>query len=309
MGAMMDTLFGRLATFLMIAAMALLTACSDSTSPGAAVSGSAAPAGPIAFEPITGLPDSRAAELAAALGQRATAKNLIVVSRDDSKLRYRIKGYFDAQPSAERTTVAFIWDVFDKDGTRVHRFDGTQNAPKGGASDPWGAVTPEVIDGIADYTTSELARFLATVSTTQASLIRPTSNANAIAFTGSVPRNVMPAKPKYFVASADSNISDGRTALPAALARALAEDGVQIAGSQAEADVIVSAETAIAPAEKGRQRVAIVWTAKTASGSGIGSVQQVTEVLQDTLSHGWGLSAESAADAASPALIELVRGS
>ena len=61
--------------------------------------------------------------------------------------------------------------------------------------------------------------------------------------------------------------------------------------------------------EKGRQMVAIIWTAEETGGRGLGSVRQVSRVLGNTLDHGWGLSAKQAADAAAPALLQLVVGS
>lgn len=289
-----------------ILAATLLAACGETAKTQQPVATAVTkPAGPIAFEPITGLPDSRAAELAAALGQRAVGNDLIVVSKGDPKLRYRVKGYFAAESSAERTTVSYIWDVFDKDNQRVHRFDGITYAPSSGASDPWGAVTPEAIDSIANATTSELSRFLSIIG---AQTARGPAPSIATAFAATVAQR-RTNTPRYFIGNIESNIADAQTALPQALAQALVSQGAALASSRDNADLFVTAETAMTPAEKGRQMVAIIWTLKRANGNTIGSVRQVSRILDNTLDHGWGPAAASAAAAAGPALIELVRGS
>ncbi|MGE0233000.1 MAG: hypothetical protein AB7O39_11200 [Flavobacteriaceae bacterium] len=290
-----------LAVFALLLAVTL-GACSDVAPPAPSVG---QPAGPIAFEPVTGLPDSKAAELAAALGQRAASRNLVVVSRDDPKLRYKIKGYFSAHASTERSSVSFIWDVFDKNDARVHRFEGTQQAPATGASDPWGSVSPEAIDSIADATTAELARFLSSVGA-QASVEPPSGT--ALGYAASQPPDA-PVAPRFFISVSESNVSDAQTALPAALAAALSAHGATVVERPEEANIIVSAATTISPVDKGRQTVAIIWTAEEAGGRGLGSVRQVSRVLGNTLDHGWGVSAQQAAEAAAPALLQLVVGS
>lgn len=305
------TALGRFLGLLAFLAMTMLAACSDATGPGAPAASAvqnAAPAGPIAFEPVTGMPDSRAAELAAALAQRATSRSLVVVARDDGKLRYRVKGYFAAHPGTGQTTVSYIWDVFDKDGTRVHRFEGYETVPASGASDAWGSVTPETLDRIADATASELTRFLSTVNAHAEAA--PPKTSGTLAYMGARGKTAaLPARPRFFVASADSNISDGAAALPEALRGALTANGADVASDAADADIVVSAETAITPGEKGRQMVAIVWSARRADGSNLGSVRQVSRVLEGTLDHGWGDTAVQAASAAGPALVQLVSGS
>lgn len=299
-----DAIAARLfAAFALLLAL-VLGACSDVPPPSAAVS---QPAGPVAFEPVTGMPDTKAAELAAALGHRAVGHNLVVVAGSDPKLRYRMKGHLSASASPERTTISFVWDVFDKDNERVHRFEGIQHAAAGGASDPWGSVTPEAIDSIANATAAELARFLSSVGA-QAAAPQPRGTALGYAATA----DAAPARggePRFFISVSESNVSDAETALPAALAAALAAEGATVVGTPHEATILVSAATTISPAEKGRQTVAIIWTASDADGRSVGSVRQLSRVLANTLDHGWGLSAQQAAEAAAPALLQLFAGS
>jgi hypothetical protein len=49
-----------------------------------------------------------------------------------------------------------VWDVYDADGNRIHRFTG-QEPTGGGGADPWTAVTVEVIDDAARETIDALA--------------------------------------------------------------------------------------------------------------------------------------------------------
>ena len=285
-------------------ALTLLAACSETVGGNRTVA-NAPPAGPIAFEHVTGMPDSRAAELAAALAQRATARQLTVVGRDDATLQYRIKGYFAAQPSTERTTVSYIWDVFDKQGERVHRFDGLQQAPKSGAADPWGSVTPETIDALADAATSELARFLSGQNR-QAGIVAPAPRPKTLGFSGPAQ---LPAQPVYYVGAVDSNLSDAHSALPQALVNSLASQGMKVTLLPSEANVHVTGTATAGKPKKGRQQVDIVWTATDPRGRKIGAIRQQASVLGNTLDHGWGREAQKAADAAGPAIIKMVSGS
>jgi len=69
-------------------------------------------------------------------------------------------GYFSAFPDGKATTVAFVWDVLDSKGTRLHRIMGQEQVP-GTAGDPWSNVPPKVMETIANRTISEYLTWLA----------------------------------------------------------------------------------------------------------------------------------------------------
>ena len=59
------------------------------------------------------------------------------------------------------TTVAFVWDVLDNTGTRLHRIRG-QEVLQGSASDPWSVVGAGVMETIAAKTINDYLAWRAT---------------------------------------------------------------------------------------------------------------------------------------------------
>src|ERR1700726_547450 len=117
---------------------------------GGAGSGSFAMAGAgstVAFESIDGPPPPVFDRMVNVLDSESKLRNLSIVSREGSA-SYRVRSYLAAQVSRGRTTIAWVWDVYDRDQQRALRLSGEEPAGKAGR-DPWTAADDLVLRRIA----------------------------------------------------------------------------------------------------------------------------------------------------------------
>ena len=125
---------------------------------GGAGSGSFAMAssGPtVAFESIDGPPPQVFDRMVDVLDSESKLRNLSVVSREGAA-SYRVRSYLAAQVSRGRTTIAWVWDVYDRDQQRSLRLSGEEPAGKAGR-DPWTAADDLVLRKIAQAGLSGLS--------------------------------------------------------------------------------------------------------------------------------------------------------
>ncbi|TDQ30452.1 hypothetical protein [Phyllobacterium brassicacearum] len=101
------------------------------------------------FAPIVGAPIAAATPLSQRLSTLAKEKGITLGTAADTDNTHIMKGYFSALPDGNQTTIIYVWDVLDPAGTRLHRIQGQEKVP-GGGTDPWRAVPPKVMEGIAD---------------------------------------------------------------------------------------------------------------------------------------------------------------
>src|ERR1700682_261664 len=147
------TLFraSRIAPRAAIAALLLAMACGlGGCASGGAASGSFAMAssGPtVAFESIDGPPPQVFDRMVDVLDSESKLRNLSVVSREGAA-SYRVRSYLAAQVSRGRTTIAWVWDVYDRDQQRSLRLSGEEPAGKAGR-DPWTAADDLVLRKMA----------------------------------------------------------------------------------------------------------------------------------------------------------------
>jgi hypothetical protein len=137
-----------------IAALLLIVACGlggCATSGGPADSFAMAGgpgAGPtVAFESVDGPPPQIFDRLVNVLDSESKLRNLSVVSREGSA-SYRVRSYLSAQVSRGRTTIAWVWDVYDQNQQRALRLSGEEPGGKAGR-DPWTAADDLVLRKIA----------------------------------------------------------------------------------------------------------------------------------------------------------------
>ena len=149
----------RIAPRAAIAAMLLAMACGlGGCASGGAGSGSFAMAGagsPVAFESIDGPPPPVFDRMVNVLDSESKLRNLSIVSREGSA-SYRVRSYLAAQVSRGRTTIAWVWDVYDRDQQRALRLSGEEPAGKAGR-DPWTAADDLVLRKIAQAGLSGLS--------------------------------------------------------------------------------------------------------------------------------------------------------
>src|SRR5882762_58733 len=101
----------------------------------------------VAFESIDGPPPQVFDRMVNLLDSESRLRNVAIVSREGSA-SYRIRSYLAAQVSRGRTTIAWVWDVYDRDQQRALRLSGEEPAGKAGR-DAWAAADDVVLRRIA----------------------------------------------------------------------------------------------------------------------------------------------------------------
>lgn len=114
----------------------------------------------VAFEQIDGLPEGVFQKLVQALSAEAEARQLAVVSRE-GPAQYRIRGYAAAHIQAKRTTIAWVWDVYNADQQRMLRISGEEQAASGGRRRGWSAADDQTLRQIAHEGLDQLAAYFA----------------------------------------------------------------------------------------------------------------------------------------------------
>lgn len=112
----------------------------------------------VAFESIDGPPPGQFRTLVQNLNDEAQARHLAVISRDQTSV-YRVRGYLAAHVVQRRTTISWVWDVFDRDEHRALRIAGEETA-KGHPRDAWNAADDAMLQRIARDSMDQLASFL-----------------------------------------------------------------------------------------------------------------------------------------------------
>lgn len=101
----------------------------------------------VAFESIDGPPPQVFDRMVGALDGEARQRNIAVVSREASAA-YRVRGYLAAHVSRGRTSIAWVWDVYDRDQRRALRLSGEEPTGKSGR-DAWTLADDAVLRRIA----------------------------------------------------------------------------------------------------------------------------------------------------------------
>jgi hypothetical protein len=118
----------------------------------------------VAFESIDGPPEAVFQKLVLRLTEEAGTRHVAVVSRDDAA-QYRVRGYISAHVQGRKTTLAWVWDVFDADRHRMMRIAG--EVPGATSQRAWAAADDEVIRRMAHDGVERLAVFLAAPGTAE----------------------------------------------------------------------------------------------------------------------------------------------
>jgi hypothetical protein len=112
----------------------------------------------VAFESIDGPPPQVFDRMVSVLDSESKLRNLSIVSRDD-QASYRVRSYLAAQVSRGRTTIAWVWDVYDRNQQRALRLSGEEPADKAGR-DAWNAADDLVLRRIAQAGFSGLSSMI-----------------------------------------------------------------------------------------------------------------------------------------------------
>ena len=112
----------------------------------------------VAFESIDGPPPQVFERMVSVLDSESKLRNLSIVSREDSA-SYRVRSYLSAQVSRGRATIAWVWDVYDRDQQRALRLSGEEPAGKAGR-DAWAAADDLLLRRIAQAGLSGLSAMI-----------------------------------------------------------------------------------------------------------------------------------------------------
>jgi hypothetical protein len=112
----------------------------------------------IAFESIDGPPPQVFERMVSVLDSESKLRSLSIVSREGTAA-YRVRGYLAAEVSHGRTTIAWVWDVYDQNQQRALRLSGEEQAGKAGR-DAWTSADDLVLRKIAQAGLSGLASMI-----------------------------------------------------------------------------------------------------------------------------------------------------
>lgn len=167
-----------------------LAGCANVPNSGGAMNAQAslsAASGPtVAFESIDGPPPQVFDRMVNLLDSEARLRNLALVSRKDSAA-FRVRSYLSAQVRSGQTSIAWVWDVYDRDQNRALRLTGEEQSGKGGR-DAWATADDLVLRRIAQAGLTGLNGMInGTTPGDQAPAPAPRGNGPAIASTDELP--------------------------------------------------------------------------------------------------------------------------
>jgi hypothetical protein len=162
---------GRVAARAAIAVVLITVACGlgGCASGGAAINAYAMAGGSgqtVTFESIDGPPPQVFDRMVGVLNSESKLRDLSIVSRE-GQASYRVRSYLAAQVNRGRTTIAWVWDVYDANQQRALRLSGEEPAGKAGR-DAWTAADDLVLRRIAQAGFSGLSAMVNGMAPTDA---------------------------------------------------------------------------------------------------------------------------------------------
>ena len=294
----------------------------------------------ISIAPVIGAPDAVARQLQTQLTSDIEAQRITVAKSPNETAQYTLRGYVVSAREQGRTKVSYIWDVTDPAGQRVNRITGEEVISGARSSDPWAAVSPQVVSTISKKTVGSLATWLPTQQTSAAMAmgVAPSGSAStysppptglqtaaspvantpgtsyssgasaatqtAATTTGSIARGNVNA----LVPSVTGAPGDGSVSLTSAIQRELTRNGVSLAQAASAQTYRVEGKVAVGQPQNGKQPIQIDWNVKDPQGKTLGTVSQKNEIPQGSLDGAWGKTADAAASAAAQGILKLLPG-
>jgi len=130
------------------ALLTLLSLAAGCTANGPSPMASSQGFGPtVAFESVDGPPPQVFDRLVKALETESTGRSFSIVSRE-APASYRVRSYLSAQVSRGKNTIAWVWDIYDRDKQRALRLSGEEPAGKS-PQDAWASADDGVMRRIA----------------------------------------------------------------------------------------------------------------------------------------------------------------
>ncbi len=144
----------------LLALACALGGCAGGGAAGGSFAMASSGSGPtVAFESIDGPPPQIFDRMVGVLDSESKLRNLSIVSRNEGSASYRVRSYLAAEVSHGRTTIAWVWDVYDLNQQRALRLSGEEPAGKSGR-DPWNSADDLVLRRIAQAGFSGLSAMI-----------------------------------------------------------------------------------------------------------------------------------------------------
>jgi hypothetical protein len=141
----------------------------------------------VAFESIDGPPRPVFQKLVASLDEEARSRKLAVVSREGAA-SYRVRGYLSVHVERSRSSLAWVFDVYDGERRRAVRIGGEEPLTAfrlaGGAHDAWSAADDAMLRRIARNGVERLANFLQNPSAPAPAVAPPESRGEPVIAAG-----------------------------------------------------------------------------------------------------------------------------
>jgi hypothetical protein len=143
----------------------------------------------VAFESVDGPPPQVFDRLVNILNSESQLRNISIVSRE-AQASYRVRSYLAAEVSRGRSTIAWVWDVYDRDQHRALRLSGEEPGGKAGR-DAWASADDLVLRKIAQAGLSGLSSMVNGTAPPDAEPA-PQLRGPAVASAGDVPQTSSP---------------------------------------------------------------------------------------------------------------------
>lgn len=113
----------------------------------------------VQLSPVVGAPESAVRLMSQRMAARSKERGIALVSPSTAGATHDLKGYFSAITEGGKTTVIYVWDIFDASGNRLHRIQGQESAP-GTSPDGWSSVSASMMERIGSRTVDDFADWL-----------------------------------------------------------------------------------------------------------------------------------------------------
>lgn len=264
---------------------------------------------PISFAPIFGAPSQVENQLSGQLVTEAKQKNIPVVTEKGKPATYTVRGYLTASKERNSNKLAYIWDVTDKSGKRVHRILGEETSPAKPGRDAWSTFDSAALQKIAAKTATDLAEWLPTqapaASPQPAVAAQPASakpGTRKPTRTASIKRGEVMA----YVPAVSGAPGDGKKSLTLAIKKQLFAKGIKLASSSGSNVYTVRGKVTMGRPKGGQQDIRIDWKVYDPGGRRLGTVTQANKVAQGSLDGEWGGVANAAASDAAKGIAKLI---
>ncbi len=235
-------------------------------------------------------------------------------SRKTKPADYTVRGYLAASQDQKSNKLAYIWDVTDKSGKRVHRIIGEEVTPTKTGRDAWSTFDQKALQKIAAKTANDLASWLpkqAGGAVPQPAVAAQNQGAGKPARKSATDGSTRTASIRKgevmaLVPSVSGAPGDGKKSLTLALKKQLFSNGIKLASSSGNNVYTVRGKVSVGKPSGGQQSVKIEWKVSDPDGKRLGTVSQANKIPQGTLDGKWGPIADAAASAAADGIIKLI---